>query len=668
MGASWDRVRIVQADGDARYGDQNTDGSQSVRLFLRPMRVAGATARTMLIAAAAARLGVPASQLEAHDHAVHHQATGRSIGFGELAEAAAKMPLPDPKTVALRPDAELKRVGTELPLVDGPAFVTGQALFGADVRVPGMLTAVIARPPVLGGTIASVDDSAALAVPGVRRVVRLPEWKAPGGFAPLGGVAVVADHTWAAMRGRDALVVEWTDGAHASFDSDTYAAALQAAARAPGKVERQKGDVEAALAGAARVVSAEYHVPHLAHAPMEPPAALAVVKDGTCEAWACTQNPQAARTEVAQALGIDASKVTIHVTFLGGGFGRKSKPDYVVEAALLAREMGAPVRVQWTRTDEIRHGYYHAASGQRMEAALDANGRVTALRFRVASPSIDSTFDAKADRLAGWEVGQGLTDLPLAVPNVRVESCPAVNHVRIGWLRSVYNINHAFGVQSFIAELAAATGRDHRDVLLEVLGPARHATAEEIGVAKVENYGEPLDTHPVDVGRLRNVIDRVTAAAGWGKPGRVLGLAAHRSFVTYVAVAVSLARAGKGLALDEVWICADPGRVVNLDRVKSQFEGAVIFGATVAIHGALTAKNGRIEQTNLRDYPLLRLGETPRAIHVDVVPSQAPPGGVGEPGVPPVAPAIANAVFAMTGTRVRSLPLRRSPAWTGETA
>jgi len=663
LGADWARVRVVQGDGDARYGDQNTDGSESVRGFYQTMRVAGATARTLLVAAAAARWNVPASRLVAADHAVKDPTTGRATGFGELAEAAALLPVP--KDVPLRPDAELRFVGRAFPLVDAKDYVTGRAVFGADVRLPGMLTAVIARPPVLGGTVKRVDDTAALRVPGVRRIVRMPEWQAPGKFQPLGGVAVVADHTWAAMRGRDALVIEWEDGPHASFESSSYRAGLESSVRSPGVPARQVGDADAALGSAARVVSAEYHVPHLVHVPMEPPVAVARVTGASCEAWASTQSPQAAQEEVAKALGLDPSHVTVHVTLLGGGFGRKAKPDYVVEAALLAREMGAPVRVQWTRTDEIQHAYYHAESMQRLEAALDGGGRVTGWRHRIASPSIGSIFNLDVVRNSDGELGQGVLDLPLAVPNVKVEKCEAVAHLRIGWLRSVYNINHAFAVQCFIAELAAATGRDHRELLLELLGPPRHVTPEEIGAKRIPNYGASLAEYPVDAGRLRHVIERVTASAGWGQPGRPLGLAAHRSFLTYVAVAVALVRDGTRLRLDEVWVAADPGLVVNLDRVRAQFEGAVIFGATVALHGEVTARAGRVEQTNLRDYPLLRLGEAPRAIHVDIVPSTAPPAGVGEPGVPPVAPAIANALFATTGQRVRDLPLRRSPAWTG---
>jgi isoquinoline 1-oxidoreductase beta subunit len=663
LGADWSSVRVVQGDGDKRYGDQNTDGSNSVRGFFHDMRVAGATARTMLIAAAAQRWNVPAAGLTAHDHAVHDE-SGRSLGFGELALAAAALPVPAAESVTLRPLSELRHVGKSMPFLDAAAYVDGTAKFGADVRLPGMLTAVIARPPVVGGKVVKVDDAAALQVPGVRRVVKLPEWKAPAGFQPLGGVAVVADHTWAALRGRSALQIEWEDGGNAVYDSTAYKAELEAAVRAPGEAVRKVGDADAALAAADRVITAEYHVPHLIHSPMEPPAAVARVDANGCEIWASTQNPQAAQEEAAKALGLDPSKVTVHVTFLGGGFGRKSKPDYVTEAALLSREVGAPVRVQWTRDDEIRHGYYHAVSTQRLEAGLDAQGKVTAWRHRIASPSIGSTYNKDAKRLSLGELSQGILDLPLAIPAVRVETCEAQAHVRIGWLRSVYNINHAFAVQSFIAELAAAAQRDPRDMLLEVIGPARHLTAAENGVDKLPNYGAALDEQPINTGRLRHVIEKVTANAGWDaprQPGRALGLAAHRSFLTYTAVVAAVSLDPQGLPrVDEAWVAADAGTVVNPDRVRAQLEGAVVFGITAAMHGAITMRHGAVEQTNFRDYPLARIGEAPRAIHVELIESMAPPGGVGEPGVPPVAPAIANAVFALTGKRVRELPLRRA--------
>ena len=661
LGADFARVEIVQGDADARYGDQNTDGSHSVRDFYEVMRLAGATARSMLVSAAAARWNVPAERLVAHDHAVHDPATGKAAGFGELAEAAAALPVPDANSVKLRPDAELVKSRGRLPFVDGPAFVTGQARYGADVRLPGMLTAVVLRPPVVGGRPRRVDDSKALATPGVRKVVRLPDWKPPAGFQPLGGIAVVADHTWAAIKGRDALVVEWEHGPNASYDSDVYRQSLRAAVNAPGTVIRQVGDVDAALAGAAKRVSAEYHVAHLVHTPMEPPAAVARVGDGSCEVWAPTQDPQTAQKELARALGLEPSQVTVHVTFLGGGFGRKSKPDFILEAALLSRAAAAPVRVQWTRTDDIRHGYYHATGAYRVEAGLDAQHKLVAWRQRVASPPIGSTFDAKADRLSDWEL-QMLNDLPLSAGAVRIESCLAPAHVRIGWMRSVYDINHCFATQSFVGELAAASGRDPLAVLLDVLGPARKLTAREVGMKELMNAP---DGYTPDVGRLRHVIERAAELSGWDaarRAGRALGIAGYRGFLTYVAAVVAVSYdAKKQVKVDDVWLVADPGQVANADRVRSQLEGAVVFGLSLALYGRITAKGGAIEQANFDDYPLVRIFESPRT-HVEIVESREKHAGAGEPGVPPIAPALANAIFALTGRRLREIPFARALA------
>lgn len=655
LGADFARVKVVQGDGDARYGDQNTDGSHSVKDFYQVMRVAGASARGMLVGAAAARWGVPAARLLVHDHAVHDPATGKSAGFGELAEAAAAQPVPDPASVELRPDAELGRSRGPLPFVDAPAFVTGQAAYGADVRLPGMLTAVVLRPPVVGGRVKRLDDARALALPGVRKVVKLPEWSAPALFQPLGGVAVVADHTWAALQGRDALVVEWELGPNASYDSDAYRQTLHAAVGAPGTVIRQVGDVDAALAGAARVVSAEYHAPHLAHAPMEPPAALARVTPGSCEVWAPTQNPQSAQEDLAKALGLELAAVTVHVTFLGGAFGRKSKCDFVVEAALLSRAVGAPVRVQWTREDDVRHGYYHSVATHRIEAGLDLEHRLVAWRQRVAAPSIGSTFDSKADRLSGWEL-QCLNDLPLSAGAVRIESCAAPAHVRIGWLRSVHDIHHCFAVQSLIGEIAAASGRDPLATLLEVLGPARRLTAQEVGMKELMNAPEG---HPIEVGRLRHVIERAAELSGWHelrRAGRAVGIAGYRGFLSYVAAVVAVSRdKNDRVRVDDVWLVADAGRLANPDRVRSQFEGAVVFGLSLALHGRITARAGAIEQGNFADYPVARIDAAPRT-HVELVKSSAPHAGVGEPGVPPIAPALANAIFALTGKRLREIP------------
>ncbi|CAN5914730.1 molybdopterin-dependent oxidoreductase [soil metagenome] len=662
LGADPANIVVAQGDGDQKYGDQNTDGSTSIRNFFDAMRQAGAVARTMLITAAAQRWRVAPESLTTANDAVHDHARKRSLPFAEVAPAAGLLPVP--KAVKLRPISELTHLGTELPLRDGPAYVTGTAQFGADIRLPGMLVAVIARPPALFGKVAKLDASAAKAIAGVRQIVELPAPSAPADSKPLGGIAVLADHTWGAMRGRAKLAIEWDSGPNGHYDSDDYQKVLLAAVRQPGLVQRSIGDASAGIANAARVIEAEYLVPHLVHAPMEPPVALAKVEGERAEIWTCTQDPQGAREEVAKALGVPEANVTIHVTFLGGGFGRKSIPDFAIEAALLSRAAKAPVRVQWTREDEIRHAYYHTVSAQQLSAGLDDKGNVIAWRHRIAYPSIGATFNASTVHPSAGELGQGVLDLPLAIPNVRVATGSAPAHIRIGWLRSVCNIQQAFAVQSFINELAHATQRDPRDMLMAVLGPARTLTPADQGLAKLGNYGAALDKHPIDVARFHRVIERVTKSASWDtarSSGRALGLAVHRSFLSYVAVVAEVSRGPRGeLRVDEAWIAADAGTIVNLDRVKAQLEGAFVFGMSLALHGAITVKNGGVVQRNFRDYPIVRITEAPRSIHLDVVPSSGPPGGIGEPGVPPVAPAIMNAWFALTGNRVRELPLVRA--------
>jgi isoquinoline 1-oxidoreductase beta subunit len=654
LGADPAAIRIVQGDGDPRYGDQDTDGSDSIRSPYLDMRKLAATARTMLVTAAARRWGVPPARLVARDGAVHDGK--RALTFGELAAAAAKLPVP--KDAKLRPNSELRYVGKELPDRDAPDQVSGRAIYAADVRLPGMLTAVVARPPVLFGKASKVDDKRALAMPGVRKVVELPAPVAPINMQALGGVAVIAEHTWAAMRGRAALDITWDAGEHGSYDSVKYKDALLAAVRAPGEVARQVGDADGALAKAARRVEAEYIVPHLAHTPMEPPAAVAKVDGDHAEIWTCTQSPQGVQEAVGAALGIPKQNVTVHVTLLGGGFGRKSFPDFAIEAARLAKAAGAPVRVQWTRDDDIRHSSYHTHSAQALAAGLDADGNVTAWRHRIAYPPIGSTFKAGADRPSESELGMGVNDMPLAIPNVLVQTGAAPAHTRIGWLRSVANIHQAFAIQSFIAELAHETKRDPRDMLLRVLGAPRNLTAAGQGTKALWNYGSPLGTHPVDVGRMHRVIEKVTDMAGWtSRSGRALGLAVHRSFVTYVAVVAQVVKGPRGEPrVEEAWIAADAGTVVNPDRVRYQMEGAFVFALSNALHGAITYDQGAVVQKNFHDYRLLRMPEAPRAIHVELVASDAPPGGAGEPGVPPVAPAIANAWFELTGARVRTLP------------
>jgi isoquinoline 1-oxidoreductase beta subunit len=665
LGADLSRIKIVQADGDAAYGDQNTDGSNSVRGFYDDLRRVGAVARTLLVAVAARRFGASPEECDARNGAVVHTKTGRSLAFGALANDAAKLPLPDPSTVRLRPASALQHVGRELPLVDAPDIVTGRAIYGADIVLPGLLTAVVLRPPVLGGRVASFGAARALAVPGVKQVVPIETPSKPYAFHPVGGLAVVANGTWAALRGRAALDVEWEAGDNGGYDSKAYREELTRSASAPGKVVRRRGDVEAALASAASRVEATYYAPHLAHATMEPPCAVAKVEGDRCEVWASTQNPQAARKEVASALGFEPDAVTVHVTLLGGGFGRKSKPDYVVEAALIARAAGAPVRLQWTREDDIRHDYYHSVSVQQLTAGFDARGALVAWRQRTAFPPIGSTLSGATFAAMG-ELQQGVLDVPVTAPNVQAENGEAYAHTRIGWYRSVANVYHAFAVQSFVDELAHARGKDPLDMQLEIIGPPRLLTKEELGDAELPNYGQSLERYPIDTARHRAVLERVAELSGFRdrrRNGRALGIAVHRSFLTYVAVVISVVRRPDGrIHADEAWICADAGIIVNMERVRSQFEGAVVFALSHALYGEITMKNGATEQANFRDYRLMRIKDAPRAIHVEVLESDKPPGGVGEPGVPPVAPALASAVFALTGQRIRELPLARSIA------
>jgi len=664
LDADWQQVKIEQALGDPKYGDQNTDGSKSIRDFYDTLREAGATARLMLERAAAATWGVPVSECRAQQHQVTHAASGRSLGYGELAPLAAQQPVPRKAELRFKTPDEFRYVGKGVPIVDLDAMCMGKAVYGIDAQMPGMVYASIERSPVLGGTLKSFNDQEARQVRGVQQTVVIDAARPPYGFQALGGVAVIADNTWAALQGRQKLQVEWDPGAHASFASEAYKQSLLETARQPQKVVRNVGDVDTAFARASQIHEAEYYVPHLAHAPMEPPAAVAEYKDGKVVVWAATQNPQAVQATVASALGIGKHDVICHVTLLGGGFGRKSKPDYVAEAAILSKQVGKPVKVVWSRTDDIRFDYYHTVAAVYVKAATDAQGRPTAWLQRSVFPPIGSTFDAAARYGGNGEMAQGWVDLPFDIPNLRAENGPAQPHVRIGWLRSVANIYHAFAIQSFLDELAAAADRDRIEYFLETLGRPRQIDFTAEGTTNA-NYGKSLDQYPVDTGRLRRVVEVVAERSGWAHkkpgPGRALGFAAHRSFLSYVAAVVDVEVDNQGrVRIPRVDLAVDAGRVIHPERVQAQFEGAAVFAASVALMGEITAANGQIQQSNYHDYPVARLTEAPYETHVHLLPSDDVPAGVGEPGVPPTVPALCNALFAATGKRIRQLPIKNA--------
>jgi isoquinoline 1-oxidoreductase beta subunit len=666
MGADWARVRVVQSPGDEKtYGNQDTDGSRSVRHFIQPMRQCGAAARQMLEAAAAKKWGVDVSEVETQVHEVVHKPSGRKLGFGELAADAAAQPVPADDKIKLKDASAFRYIGKgNVRPTDQVDITTGHATYGQDVVLPGMKFAVIARPPVLGGKVATLDSSAAMKVPGVEKIVTLQPTPAPYKFNPLGGVAVIATNTWAALKGREALKITWDAGPNKVYDSKTYRAQLEESVKKPGKVERNVGDVDRALASAAKVVTAEYYAPHIHHATMEPPAATARQNNGKWDVWAPVQSPGQAREDIAKAVGAKPEDMVLHTTLLGGGFGRKSKCDFAIEAALLSKELGGtPVKVVWTREDDLQHGFYHTVTAERFEAGLDANNKVVAWRHRSAAPSILSTFAPDPKHPFDIELGMGWVDTPFDVANIRMESGEAQSHVRIGWFRSVNNVVHAWSTQSFVAEIAHQLGKDPKDFLLELIGPDRTIDPREQLTTKWWNYGEPFETYPIQTARLRRVAELAAKEAGWGKQlpkGQGLGIAAHRSFVSYIATVVHVEVGEKGkITIPRVDTAIDCGFCVHPDRVRSQIEGAAVMGLTLAKYSEVTAKGGAIEQSNFNDYPLVRIDESPKVTNVHIVENSldVPPSGVGEPGVPPFAPALCNAIFAATGKRIRQLPI-----------
>ena len=672
MGADWARVKLVQAPGDEpKYGNQDTDGSRSMRHFIQPMRQCGAAMRHMLEAAAAATWGVEAQLCRAGGHKVvlldkAGKDTGKSLSFGDLAVAAMKQPVPAQDKLLYKSPKEFTLIGKgTTPIVDLHDITTGKAQYGADVRLPGMKYAVMARPAVVGGKVKKFDGAKALKVPGVESVHEIEGvFKNPRGFAILGGIAVVATSTYAAMRGRDALEIEWEDGPNASYESVAYDKEMTETASKPGKVIRNQGDPDAAFANAKEVFTADYHAQHMVPAAMEPLVAVARIADGKLDVWAPIQSPYGARKDLAEALKLPIENVTVHVTLLGGGFGRKSKWDFMVEAALISQKIGGvPVLLQWTREDDMRHCFYHTVSVERIEAAIDDKGKVTGWRHRSVAPSIISTFKEDDGYSFPIEYGMGFVNTPFEIPNVRCENGKAMAHTRIGWYRSVSTIPHTFAVQSAVTEIADKLGRDPKDFLLELIGSDRKLDPKVLGFPEdFWNYGDPYEAFPIDTARLKHVIRLAAEKAGWGKklPARQgLGIAAHCAWSSYVATVVHVTVDDDGtFRVPEVTTAIDCGLYVNPERIRSQLEGAAVMGMSNTVYSGITFKGGAVEQSNFTDYSIARMSNYPKKVNVHIVdaPAGTHSGGVGEPAVAPFSAALCNAVYAASKKRLRSMP------------
>jgi isoquinoline 1-oxidoreductase beta subunit len=631
--ADWSRIRVESAPVDpaynhASFGIQMTGGSTSVNSEWERLRNAGAMARMMLITAAAQTWKVDPQSCRAERGHVIHAASNRRLSFGALADTAAK--LEPPKEIALKDPKEYKLIGKPTHRLDTPSKINGTAQFGIDARIPGMLTAVIARPPVFGAKVMRINDEKAKLVPGVKGVVPVRA-----------GVAVFATAFWPAKLGRDALEIVWDEGPNATLSTASLREQYANLMKTPGAVARKDGDPAQTLASAAKQVTAEYEVPYLAHAMMEPLNCLVDLRPDRCEIWTGTQFQTVDRAAAAAVAGLKPEQVQIHTTLLGGGFGRRANPasDFVVEAVEVAKAIQVPVKVIWTREDDIRGGWYRPMWCDRLAAGLDANGNPVAWTHTIVGQSIIAgtpfeKFIVK-DGIDGTSV-EGAADLPYAIPNVQVDLHSPKVDVPVMWWRSVGHSHTGFVVESFLDELAHAAGKDPSDFRRALLA------------------NQP---------RHLGVLELATSKAKWGAPlpsGRARGVAVHFSFNTYVAQVAEVSVGDDGaVRVDRVVCAVDCGRVVNPDTVVAQMESGIIFGLTAALKGEITLERGRVQQRNFHDYQMLRMNEAPE-IEVHIVPSTAHPTGVGEPGVPPIAPAVANAIFAATGKRIRRLPIRAS--------
>jgi isoquinoline 1-oxidoreductase beta subunit len=628
--ADWTKIRLDAAPVDPAYnhtafGMQMTGGSSSVWSEYDRLRQMGAAAREMLIAAAAKQWKVDPGSCRAEKGKVIHS-SGKSLTYGKLAKKAAAMPVP--KDVKLKDPSRYTIIGKPMRRLDTPEKVNGTAKFGLDVSLPGMLTAVIARPPIFGAMVKNVKEDEAKAVPGVKAVARVPS-----------GIAVIAVDFWSANKGRELLEIAWDEGPLATLSTPGIRRQYADLAATPGLAAKKEGDIDSALAKAAQRVSAEYEVPYLAHATMEPLNCTVDLKKDSCEIWTGTQFQTADRKAAAEVAGLKPEQVRIHTMYLGGGFGRRANPanDFVKEAVHVAKAAKAPVKVIWTREDDTRGGYYRPMWYDRISAGLDEQGNPVAWKHTIVGQSIlvGTPFESMMVKngLDSTSI-EGAADFPYAVPNVLVDLHSPKTGIPVLWWRSVGHSHTGFVVESFLDELAHAAGKDPYEYRKQLLAD-----------------------HP----RHRGVLNLAAEKAGWGKPlpsGRGRGVAVHESFGSYTAQVAEVSVSPKGdIRVHKVVCAVDCGKYVNPEIIRAQMESGIVFGLSAALHGAITFKDGRVEQSNFHDYPILRLIEMPE-VEVHIVESAEKSGGIGEPGVPPIAPAVANAVFALTGKRIRKLPMK----------
>lgn len=666
LGADWSRVNAILGNADPKYGDQSTGGSASIRKYFTHIRQMGAVARDLLEQAAADQWNVKKSKVRTQNHEVIYKA--KRLSFAELAEAAAKLPLPDLDSLELKSRSDYTLIGKEDIALQGlEKIVTGKATYAQDIQLPGMLIASIERPPVVGGKVKSFDASEAKKISGVVDVIQLKDRSFPVNVKPVSGVAVLATNTWAAIEGRKKLKIEWDHGPNVSHDSETYKAELVKKVASKGKEARVEGDVYSHTFDASRTIEATYTVPYHHHMSMETPAATAVIEGDRCRVWSGTQAAQWGKRLVLEELGLDEEadydKVEFNTTLMGGAFGRKSKNDFTVEAVELAKATGKPVKVVWSREDDVKHGFYHSTAANFIKAELTDDNRSDHWIQRVVAPPIAWIFDDKTTHLTDGDLSLGFADIPFNIENLSCETPEITTHVRTGWLRSVGNINNAFALGSFVDELANKAGISTQKMWLNLLGKDRKFDPRGEGFEGYTHYGQAdKEEYLLEIARFKGVLNEVVAKSGANEKlpdGQGWGISIAASFNSYAAAATKVSVIDDKVTVLEMHTAIDCGLVITPDRVRSQMEGAMIMGLSMALESEITMKDGAIVQNNFYDYPVSRMPQVPD-LYVHLLKSDDAPGGVGEPGLPPILPSITNAIFHASGTRIRDLPVKKT--------